>query len=342
MFHRFVPIIPALLVANLVILVACDLDEGAQYPKVDPETNIPILPVPPDPREQLGARPSLGPSGNQPAMVRAALSATSSCGEVTDQLRLLLRTEVIEATQRAFEQAWRQREWCDRPSPSYADASAMPDAGAVPMPSPDDEGDPEHSETNNQVQGVDEADLVKTDGKFIYLVNADGLRIIKSWPAAETQLLAQVPIEGEALKLFVLGDRALVYSALGWTSSSPYRRSECTYGCVPTGDGRPTKITVLDLGDRSAPAIVREVKLSGSLLAARRIATTVHTVVTQGARSAMPQGIRYRPAHWSYDDTCERSGEQIYQAFSRLLAHNLQLLDQAMLSTARSWATAIS
>lgn len=35
----------------------------------------------------------------------------------------------------------------------------------------------EHSETNNQVSGVDEADVVKTDGKYIYSVNDDQIFI---------------------------------------------------------------------------------------------------------------------------------------------------------------------
>ena len=35
---------------------------------------------------------------------------------------------------------------------------------------------PEHSETNNQVEGVHEADIVKTDGNYLY--TADGKRLL--------------------------------------------------------------------------------------------------------------------------------------------------------------------
>ena len=34
-----------------------------------------------------------------------------------------------------------------------------------------DVSQPEHSETNTQVEGVDEADIVKTDGNFLYVLH---------------------------------------------------------------------------------------------------------------------------------------------------------------------------
>ncbi len=39
------------------------------------------------------------------------------------------------------------------------------------------EGTPDHSETNTQVEGVDEADIVKTDGRYIYALNLNGVTI---------------------------------------------------------------------------------------------------------------------------------------------------------------------
>ena len=44
----------------------------------------------------------------------------------------------------------------DRPSPSASASSSSSQTA------------PSYSETNNQVQGVDEADIVKTDGTYIY------------------------------------------------------------------------------------------------------------------------------------------------------------------------------
>ncbi len=50
-----------------------------------------------------------------------------------------------------------------------------------------EESESEHSETNTQVEGVDEADIVKTDGKYIYSFSASGgeIRIIKAGKTPE-------------------------------------------------------------------------------------------------------------------------------------------------------------
>jgi hypothetical protein len=48
------------------------------------------------------------------------------------------------------------------------------------------------------------------------------------------------------------------------------------------GDGTSTRIHVFDITNRSAPKQVRQIDLTGSLIASRRIGTTVHTVVADG------------------------------------------------------------
>lgn len=54
----------------------------------------------------------------------------------------------------------------------------------VPAPAVD------YSKTNVQVQGVDEADLVKTDGEYLYHVNKQRVLITKAYPAAELQVVS--------------------------------------------------------------------------------------------------------------------------------------------------------
>src|SRR5690606_16556046 len=50
------------------------------------------------------------------------------------------------------------------------------------------------SGTNNQVAGVDEADFVKNDTKYIYVANGSHFRIIEAWPATTAHEIASVPI----------------------------------------------------------------------------------------------------------------------------------------------------
>ena len=153
------------------------------------------------------------------------------------------------------------------------------------------------STTNNQVATVDEADIVKTDGQYIYLVQGSELRIVQAWPAESAQLVSRYPFNGTPTKLFIQGDRALVYvsvprasstnSAVGWMQS---QASDCTYGydCDFSGDGTATALVIFDITDRTAPKLVRQIDFPGSLIAARRIGDTVHTVVSV-AELGIPQ-----------------------------------------------------
>ena len=167
------------------------------------------------------------------------------------------------------------------------------------------------SGTNNQVVGVDEADIVKTDGQYVYLASNGALRIIE---ALHPQVVSVTKLDGVVRDLFVEGDRAVVYT------SSAKPAQACTYGydCTFAGDGTATHISVLDVSDRTAPKTVREIALSGSLMASRRIGNTVHTVVADGDAGnnqlyeTMPDDI----------DTCTTDWHVVMSKFSDLRVEN--------------------
>jgi hypothetical protein len=181
-----------------------------------------------------------------------------------------------------------------------------------------------YSTTNNQVAGVDEADFVKNDGGYIYLAASGAFQIIDAWPAAEVHRIARVALEGTPRRLFVAGDRALVYSSTG---SAP-ARPPCTYGygCDFRGDGQPTKITVLDIQDRSAPRVVREIRTNASYLAARRIGEGVHTVF-----SFTPAGVPNVSVMPSNTWSCSAPPDEatVRAAFEALRETNTRLINEA-------------
>jgi hypothetical protein len=131
------------------------------------------------------------------------------------------------------------------------------------------------SRTNNQVAGVDEADIVKTDGRYVYLAMNGALRIVE---AMKPRVLSTTRVAGKARELFVEGDRAVVYTSIGAS------KARCTYGydCQFSGDGSATQILVFDVANRARPKLLRRLELSGSMIAARRIGNAVHTVVADG------------------------------------------------------------
>jgi len=149
------------------------------------------------------------------------------------------------------------------------------------------------STTNNQVAEVDEADIVKNDKQYVYAALNGAFRILTAWPPENAKELARVQLSDTPKKLFIHEDRALIYvSVMPQTPVSPgtvrpgtsvgyAARSECTYGydCQFGGDGTSTALLVFDISNRAEPKQLRRIDLRGSLVSARRIGTTIHTVV---------------------------------------------------------------
>ncbi len=219
--------------------------------------------------------------------------AETSRGEVAGRAKqAAIRT--LRRNAYSFHSTFTQIESCDLECveiqrPNQAEAGGFADASAAP-PSPGSgasrggdsaEGAQETSTTNNQVSGVDEADFVKNDNKYMYVASDQKVAIIEAWPAATARTLSTfTPTKGKPTKLFLGNDKLVVYSTVGSAGGT----AECTYGydCVPTGDGSSTHVTVVDIRDRTRPRIEREYDLSGSFIAARKIGNAIHTVVYDG------------------------------------------------------------
>jgi uncharacterized secreted protein with C-terminal beta-propeller domain len=95
-------------------------------------------------------------------------------------------------------------------------SAAVPEA-PVPTPEPmtpsepESVGDSEHSKTNVQVEGVDEADIVKTDGEYIYIVSGNNLTIVKAYPPEEAQVVSKLTLDGGITGIFINGDKLAVF-----------------------------------------------------------------------------------------------------------------------------------
>lgn len=68
------------------------------------------------------------------------------------------------------------------------------------------------SDTNVQVAGVDEADIVKTDGEYIYAIVHNDVKIIKASPASELALVATLSFDSRPTNIYIEGKRLVVIS----------------------------------------------------------------------------------------------------------------------------------
>jgi inhibitor of cysteine peptidase len=149
---------------------------------------------------------------------------------------------------------------------------AFPGRGDVPAPSaslPSEEGAslapsaPDYSTTNIQIAGVDEADIVKTDGEYIYLVSGERIIIVKAYPPEQTQVLSEIELEGTATGLFINGDRLVVFE-----EEMPY--------VSPT-----ISIKVYDVLDRENPWLQRELSADGQYVSSRMIGDYAYVVINE-------------------------------------------------------------
>jgi hypothetical protein len=227
--------------------------------------------------------------GDDTKLVQASLKALRSCEDVDEALRASARRAMDELMDQQLELARSQLKNSDCWSGEYAEDQ---DAGAADGAPSDDRstaGPRAVSETNNQVSGVDEPDIVKNDDHYIYVVAQGALQVVEAWPAAEAKILARVTFDAPPKKLLLYGDRLLVISAVPRSDEEQsdyqpwarYRSGECTYGydCDFTGDGQGTQITVLDVSDPKAPVTLRTIRTRATFLSGRRIGAAVHAVL---------------------------------------------------------------
>ena len=232
------------------------------------------------------------------------------------------------------------------------DMDSAPSTGASNKDSSGGVEGTDFSGTNNQEEGVDEADFVKTDGSYVYMLNrgytdygkypSGKLHILDIPEVGNISYLSNISIEGHPTEMLLVEDKAIVYSnvyiysyfeeehPLGENLRKEFKREKDKISSVEP-DSKPgnevsatpsdgestssdsksgsrasdvdsdevreenwedddfyyeyyyrttsfTKLTVVDLSNRSSPQISRELYIEGSYQTARESGGTVRMV----------------------------------------------------------------
>jgi uncharacterized secreted protein with C-terminal beta-propeller domain len=178
--------------------------------------------------------------------------------------------------------------------------------GSVAMEASTAGGDSvDYSSTNIQVAGVDEADVVKTDGEYIYLSRLDTVYIIKAYPAEEAELVAKIRLGSEVSDLFIAGDTLVVFTP-GYSRVYAMIGDAATY--IPMT--QTTSVYLYDVSDRENPTLERTYESEGSYVATRMIGDFVYVVTQKGAW--VYDGEVSLPAYKDNNVTCSVSAQSIY------------------------------
>ena len=148
------------------------------------------------------------------------------------------------------------------------------------------------SVTNNQEDGVDEADFLKTDGYHIYMLNGNLLVIMGVPEFGELTLESNISIQGSPIQMMLEGDRLVIVSSIylrDLAPGDPLRdlmskevtvsypgEEEYSYSYTRVQD--LVKYTVVDITDRNAPEVESELYIEGNYHTARLVDGTMRSV----------------------------------------------------------------
>lgn len=318
-----------------------------------------------------GSSDSSDPTPSAYGSVRASLHRSADCGSLLSDLKADASYKMNKTIDRSIESIRAcQKQYGDDQCAFYgyggygvaessnfggrgevpisapaADSASGATSGSANSPAPQAAGS--YSQTNTQVVGVDEADIVKNDGANIYVLHGNKFKLVKAWPAASLREGGSIDIEGTPTEMFVADGRVVVYSTVngatvfqkagitpktsynefGWDVAVAADRASSSmiapYPGNPTPYAPLTKITLLQL-DGDSPRVTGEQYFEGTYLDARRVQNHVRTVL-----SSYQYGPKLLQTPYELDNgqTQYRTGTQMIAALQKIRQQNKAAID---------------
>lgn len=171
-----------------------------------------------------------------------------------------------------------------------------------------------HSETNVQVEGVDEPDMVKTDGERIVILS-EGTLIVVDVTGDEPVEVGRVSAGDLSVQsLFLDGDTVLLFGSVWGHGPIPFTEGDAAIAPVPS---TPT-MRIVEVDISGDPEINATMSIDGAFISGRMVDNSVRLVLTSS-----PVGFE-----WSYP---EGSG---LRAERKAIEENREIVRN---STAENW-----
>jgi uncharacterized secreted protein with C-terminal beta-propeller domain len=148
------------------------------------------------------------------------------------------------------------------------------------------------STTNLQVAGVDEADIIKNDGQYIYQVDNQELIVAQAYPSDQMSVISRIALkqcEFQPQELYV-DDHYLVL-----IGNAYYQGGECE-PCKPDTESQQgskdqiyppifncstSKVIIYDLTDKTNLKKLREVELDGIYVSSRKVGSNLYLIANK-------------------------------------------------------------
>ncbi|AKJ08167.1 beta propeller domain-containing protein [Archangium gephyra] len=284
----------------------------------------------------LGLAACGGKSGipeNQPVQQKARLESFESCAALESHIEDAAVLDMRSTMERNKPSYWKARGgWFGGSPVEYADGAGAPTPSAGGDSAGGGSSGPnDHTGTNNQVEGVDEADFVKNDGTRIFVLSGQKLYVHRSWPAESLRVESSVTLEGWPRQMFLHGNKVVVFSSVyapaSGSSGGGGMVADCAY-MGPCGYGASTtKVTTVDVSDLAAPQVTGELYMPGGYHDARLADGSARLVMRDSFR--WPVGVRFWP---DYSHDLWEDQARLEKEIDRLMANNEQLIRASSLT----------
>ena len=166
---------------------------------------------------------------------------------------------------------------------------ALADTGATNSAA---ESEADFSATNTQVKGVDEGDIIKTDGKYIYFSPGYGdyVSIVKAVPGNDMKEVKRIELGNYTINDMYLNDKQLIVIATGYDNSDmvPYTSTPAVDmvsekimapSVMPYRMGQPrSKVFVYDTSNMDVIKTAKSFEIDGYINSSRKIGDSLYLV----------------------------------------------------------------
>ena len=139
----------------------------------------------------------------------------------------------------------------------------------------------DYSNTNIQVDGVDEADIVKTDGKYIYYVTSNKIIIVNAEDEKNLQIVSEIEFNEESFypnEIFISENKLIVIGTTRENNNARYIAVDTIY---PVYNKENTVAKIYKTENKNNPELEREIKIEGNYLTSRMIGDNIYFIANK-------------------------------------------------------------
>lgn len=149
-------------------------------------------------------------------------------------------------------------------------------------------GNIDYSNTNVQVENVDEPDYIKNDSKYVYIVSQNTLSIIDAYPPENAKLILKIAldIESQYIQNMFLNDDRLIIFYNGQSQEEIIPK----FDFIPRPSYNPvTHALIVDVSNKEHPEILKDYTIDGNFVDARMIGDYAYFVTNNSIDYQYPR-----------------------------------------------------